>query len=128
MEDYTFTGSAQSAEASLADQAAQSAAASTFEVQTWFPQSLLFSQKDRDETPPVATSLDVGPLHADHLYTPSGHLGFPVYHHDRNSSLHSACTYYININRRCTGTADKNQQAEPAARSVWEASWRQDLL
>ena len=32
LEDYTFTGSGQSAEASLADQAAQSAAASTFEV------------------------------------------------------------------------------------------------
>lgn len=32
LEDYTFAGSGQSAEASLADQAAQSAAASTFEV------------------------------------------------------------------------------------------------
>ena len=37
LEDYTFTGSGQSAEASLADQAAQSAAASTFEVLTSIP-------------------------------------------------------------------------------------------
>ena len=36
LEDYTFTGSKQSAEASLADQAAQSAAASTFEVSADF--------------------------------------------------------------------------------------------